>query len=450
GRFVRHAGLASLPPGDYFGVAVGDYDRDGYPDVYLSALSGGRLLHNEGGRRFRDVTQAAGVAEPGRWSSAVTWADLDRDGLLDLVVGHYVRYEVERRVLCQRHGIEFECPQSFPPDVPAAYRNLGDGRFADMTATWGLDRSGGRTLGIVTADLDGDGQVELVLANDMAPGDLFVRQGEAFENQGVASGTAYSRGRLRSGMGVDVGDFDRDGRLDIVEMSFAWQGASLLRNIQGLLYRDVAFPTGVGEGTRRYVGFGSLFVDLDNDGWLDLFITNGQVYKNAEQLFPGTTFAEPSVLLYNHRGRYVDLSDRLVGRAREPIVGRGLAAGDYDRDGRLDLLVVDQMGQVQLLRNETHPVGHWLSVRLRDRAGVDVQGAQVWITIGSERRVAVAHNDGSYVSASEPRVHLGLGTARGVDELSVRWPSGRWERFGPLPADRRVDLREGEGQGGEP
>lgn len=452
GRFQRiDAGLDRLRPAPYVGVAVGDYDRDGYPDLMLTAFRGGTLLHNEKGRALRDVTREAGLsATLSGWSTAASFADLDRDGLLDLIVARYIDYDPARRIMCVRNGTDNECgPVAYTPQKPLVYRNLGGGRFREVGKEWGFDASAGRTLAVVAADLDLDGQPEVVMANDLSPGDLFVRRPAEvrFENQGVASGTAFNRlGQLRGGMGVDVGDYDQDGMLEIVEMGFSYQGANLFHRIGPHVYKDLASDKGVKVATFPWVSFGSLFLDLDNDGWLDLFITNGHIYKESPAAY-NSPFLQPLVLLYNYRGTFYNLPAKLTGRAAEPMLGRGLAAADYDQDGRLDLLVVDDSGHVVLLHNETRPAGHYLSLRLLDRHGQDAYGATLLAQVGGRTRVASCHADGSYISSSEPRIHLGLGAAAAPEvPVAVQWLSGRRERFGPLAADRRVELREGTGR----
>jgi hypothetical protein len=448
GRFAAFdGGLERLPQAMYHGVAAGDVDNDGYPDLFISAFQGGVLLHNERGRGFRDITREQGLVGLTDWSTGASFADLDRDGRLDLILGSYVRYDRRHRVMCQTRGIPHECgPQFYSPQTPRVFRNTGR-RLEDVTRAWGFDRSGGRNLGVVAVDLDEDGQLEVAFANDMSPGDLFVRKGARYENQGVVSGTAYRRdGTAHAGMGIDVGDYDRDARQDVVVTAFNWHGASLYRNAWGLIYKDEAYAAGVGAATWQYVGFGSLFVDLDNDTWLDLFIVNGHVFEEAAGIFPGLSFEEPSVLLYNHEGRFYEASSKLEGAAAAPILGRGLARGDYDNDGRIDLLVVNEQGQVQLLHNESSSRDHWLSIRLKDRNGRDGYGATVRAEVDGRVLVASCHADGSFLSASDPRIHLGLGRATGVSSLTVQWVSGRRERFGPLEVDRRIELVEGTGR----
>ncbi len=450
GRFARvAAGLENLPKLQYMGVGVGDYDRDGFPDVFLSAYHGGVLLHNEHGQHLRDVTHNVGIDVHNGWTSAVAFADLDRDGWPDLIVGHFLVYERSKMRMCQRNGISFDCgPPAYAGERPQVFRNLG-GRFQDMTHAWGFDASSGKNLAVSAVDLDGDGQVEVIMANDSAPGDLFRRKGDRFEDQGIASGTAFSPvGAIRAGMGVTVADFDHDGKLDLAMSDREYTGASLFHNIGKLLYKDVAGESGVKAATFPLVGWGILFADLENNGWPDLLVANGNINPDSQQAL-NQPFKQPLVLLYNREGKFFNLTGKLEGRAARPIMGRGMCLADYDHDGKLDVLVVDNVGTVMLLHNESPKTGHYLSVRLRDQEGESFgegTGATVFAEVGGQERVFPVAAGDSYISASESRVHIGLGTATLVPLLTVQWPSGRRERFGPFPADQRIEIREGTGK----
>ncbi len=450
GRFARiSAGLNDLPKLNYLGIGVGDYDRDGFPDVFLSGYRGGVLLHNEHGKRLRDVTREAGIDVHGGWTSAVTFADLDRDGWPDLIVGHYLRFDPNRRRMCQRNGLSFDCgPGAYAGDQPQVFRNVR-GHFQDLTKAWGFDASSGKNLGVTAVDLDGDGQVEVVFTNDLAPGNLFVRHGDRFEDQGIASGTAFNRqGLLRFGMGVTVADFDGDGKLDMAMTDFEYRGVSLFRNLGNLVFKDVSGERGVKAATYPWVGFGILFADLNNDGWLDLLVANGHILSNSEEVF-GTPYREPLQLLYNKQGQFSSMPDTLQGKAALRIVGRGMCMADYDHDGRLDILVVNDEGAPLLLHNESMSGNHYLSVRLRDRQGPtygEGQGATIFAEIAGKTHVVPCPAGGSYSSVSDSRIHVGLGLATEVSALTVQWPSGRRERFGPYSADGRIEIREGTGQ----
>ncbi len=458
GRFLKTAiGLADLPEISYMGVAVGDYDRDGFPDVFLSAFHGGVLLHNEHGKRLREVNQAAGIDVHAGWTSAVTFADLDHDGWPDLLVGHYLDYDRKKHKICQARGVDIECgPLAYGAEKPQVFRNLGGGHFQDFTKPWGFDSSSGKNLGVLVADLNGDGQVEVIFANDQAPGDLFVRKGPGFENRGVTSGTAFNRlGVVRAGMGIDVADYDHDGRLDLAFTGFIYQGANLLHNIGPLQYKDAAGDRGIKVATFPYVGFGILFADVDNDGWPELIMANGHVDAKAKEAFD-SELKQPLQIMYNQEGMFYDISKKLDEKTAH-ILGRGLAAADYDHDGRVDLLVVDGDGATLLLHNETEHPGHYLSIGLKEQpdpvgspgrslaTGVGI-GATITARIGGQSRVFALVAGGTYLSVSESRVHMGLGKETSVPEVVVGWPSGRHERFGPFSADQRIEVQEGTGQ----
>ena len=435
--------------GHFLGCAVGDYDNDGYDDVYVSGWHTGLLLHNEGGKGFRDVTQQAGLT-PQLWGTSAAFADVDNDGRLDLYVGGYVDYDpnLPKKYLhlCQYGHVFAACsPDPFRVVPGVLYHNEGNGRFRDVSEAWGVRQAHGATLGVAFADYDGTGRPSLEVANDGKPGDLFQNLGGRFQNVGRKSGTSESEGRPYSGMGVDWGDYDNDGRLDLSIGTFETQQKCVYRNLGAGVFEETSTRLGVTSNAYPYVTFGVKWLDYNNDGWLDLLIANGHVEDNVAQIEKTATYRQPTQLFENVRGKRLTEVSRQAGPALgAPIVGRGIAIGDFDNDGRVDALIVDSEGAPLLLHNQTRHAGHWLSLKLvgvqSNRDGI---GAFVTVTAGGLTQTRLCHTDGSYLSASDVRVHVGLGKAARASRLTVRWPSGHTDAFSDVRADRQILLREG-------
>ncbi len=450
GRFtdVTHeTGLDGLS-GHFLGCAVGDYDNDGFDDIYLTAYRGGVLLHNERGRGFRDVTKASGLtAQP--WATSAAFFDADGDGRLDLYVGDYVDFGPHTNPqLCNSQGLATGCgPTDYRALRGALFRNLGGGRFADVTTAWGLDKAQGRTLGVAAAPFGPDFRPTLAIANDETPGDLFVLQGARSRDIGMAAGMALSGSEKYGGMGIDWGDYDNDGRLDLVIATYQNQSKLVLRNVGDLFEMQETGRLGM-FSSLQYVAFGVKWLDFDNDGWLDLMFANGHTLDNADQVMAfgvvmNPTYRQPIILYQNRGGKYFgDVSNRLAGGAERSIVGRGLAIGDFDNDGRIDALVVDAEGKPLLLHNVEPHAGHWLELKLRGtRSNRDGIGALVTVTASKQRLTRLCTTGGSYLSASDRRVHVGLGKAT-TATVSIRWPSGITRNYGRITADKIVSLQE--------
>ena len=447
---TRETGLDACQ-GHFLGCAVADYDNDGFEDIYISGYHTGLLLHNEAGRRFRDVTGQAGL-KPQPWGTSCAWADIDGTGHLSLYVCNYVEFGPDTKpqlcsVMVGNRAVPLACdPQTYPGLRGVLYQAMGNGRFADATKTRGLDQSAGNGLGAAFADVDGSGHAGLAVANDEKPGDLFQNTGKGrWRNIGTLSGTAFdSNGAAHGGMGMDWGDADNDGRQDLLVCTFEGQVKNLYHNQGDGLFQDVSAATGLNHYLRHAVSFGCKFLDVDNDGWLDILIANGHTYDNVADVLPLRRYQQPTQLLYNIEGtRFTEISrsaglDRLL-----PIVGRGLAAGDYDNDGRVDALVVDSEGRPQLLHNESVSGGHWLLLKLiGTKSNRDGYGAVVTIESGGRTQTRVCHADGSYLSSSDARVHVGLGNAA-TATITVRWPSGGSVIYRNVAADQLLHLREG-------
>jgi hypothetical protein len=450
GRFtdVTAATGINAVSGDLRGCAVGDYDNDGFPDVYLSAYRGGALLRNRQGKRFEDVTRWAGLA-PQPWGSSCAFGDVDDDGRLDLYVGNYVKFGPNSTQLCNVNGHWTACaPQNYDAEKGVLYRNRGDGTFQDATRAWGADSVTGKALGIAFADYNGSGRLSLAIANDEVAGDLLRNRGNKFENIGPASGTAYaSTGKPHAGMGIDWGDYDNDGRIDLAVATFAGENKAVFQNEGDDLFTDRSGPLGVADAAYPYVTFGLKWLDADNDGWLDLLIANGHTMDNITDYEKGRVYRQPTQFFRNEEQgqRLADRSSQTGPDLQKPIVGRGLAVGDYDNDGRVDAIIVDSEGAALLLHNETVPAGHYLSLTLtgapsnRDALGAT---ALVETTGGDPKQTRLCRTDGSYLSASDRRVHVGLGAATSAT-VTIKWPSGRTDVYKNVPADRQVRLREG-------
>ncbi len=445
---VTHAmGLDKLH-GHFLGCAVGDYDNDGYDDLYISGYRTGLLLHNEHGTGFRDVTQQAGL-KPQPWGTSAAFADIDNDGKLDLYVGDYVQFDPKTsKRFCPKNSLPVACPpQEYLPEHGVLYHNEGNGKFRDCTNQWDTQASSGKTLGVAFADYNGSGRPSLYLANDTMPGDLFQNIGKNYRDIGRQSGTAFGASFLsHAGMGTDWADYDNDGRLDLFTAAFQGEPKTVFHNEGDNIFQERSSSVLIALPTQPYVAFGAKWLDFDNDGWLDLMIANGHVYDNVASFNKTATYREPTQLFRNDHGRiFVDLTDRAGPDLPRPIVGRGLAIGDFDNDGRMDALVVDSEGAPLLLHNESAPVGHWLSLKLvGTRSNRDGIGAMVTVTAGGLTQKRFCHTDGSYLSASDVRVHLGLGKAAFVLKMSVKWPSGHVDVFSHVRANQHLRLREGD------
>jgi enediyne biosynthesis protein E4 len=443
-------GLAALPGGYGHGVAVGDYNNDGHPDLFVTRWRSYALYRNRGNGTFDDATDLAGLSGPRDWPTSAAFGDLDGDGDLDLYVGHYTDWDPERTAPCPhpsdpaRHG--YCVPRGLGAMPDHIFRNDG-GRFVDVSARAGVrsaDRDG-RGLGVVIADLDGDGRSDIYVANDMTANFLFHNRGDfLFEEVGESAGVAAGGdGGYRAGMGIACGDTNGDGRPELAVTNFYGESTSLFANLGGGLFGDRTAASGLAAPTRYVLGFGASFLDADNDGRLDLAQANGHVNDNR----PAVPYAMPAQLfLGDGFGRFVDVS-RQAGEAWQvPHVGRGLAVGDLDNDGRLDVLVTADRENLVYLHNRG-PAGHFIVLGLEGKtpgSNRDAVGARVTLTAGSHRQVAERIGGGSYLSACDNRLHFGLGAETDIDDLEVRWPSGHIDHFRGLAVDTGYRLREGQ------
>ncbi len=433
------------------GVAVGDYDNDGDPDLYLTGLSGGALYRNEGGR-FSDVTAASGSGSDG-WGTSATFLDYDRDGDLDLFVARYIDFTVAGNKKCfDAVGARDYCLPAVYRAVPdRLYRNEGGGRFSDVTEAAGILKADGPGLGVVAADFDADGWIDLYVTNDGAPNQLWINRGDGrFEDQGLVSGTAYNAEGLPEGsMGIAAADFDGDSDEDLFVTNLPRETSTLYLNQGKGLFQDATDAWGLGLPSATRTGFGTQFFDYDNDGWLDLFVANGAVTIVEKLRGSAYPFQERNQLFKNPgRAPFRETSEEAGPALALSEVSRGAAFGDIDNDGDVDVLVTNNNGPVRLLLNDAGSRDHWLQVRLRGTGdNADGIGAKVGVVrAGAPTLWRRAHTDGSYLSASDPRIHFGLGEDTDVEAVLVEWPSGRREAWLRPGFDRLLTLRQGTGQ----
>lgn len=430
------------------GAAVGDYDNDGWDDLYITGVGGNRLFQNRAGKRFEDVTETAGVADRG-WSSSAAWVDYDCDGRLDLFVCHYVKWSPASDIFCGVRFKEYCQPQEYTGEASRLFHNEGNGRFRDVSRQAGVEAGPGKALGVCVADVNGDSFPDLIVADDLVPNRLFInnRNGTFTEAAGAAGIAVDDAGRAHSGMGVDAA-FDTAGSsLAIAIGNFNLEGMDLWRG-SGALFHSVNRAAGVYAPTYPYVTFGVLFADFDDDGYPDLFAANGHILDTVQLSNPGQTYAQPAVVFRNiGDGTYRDVSASAGPGVTAPMVGRGLAEADVDGDGRVDLVEIANTGPPRLLMNRSPTHNHWLKVRLAGRSSNrDGYGCLVEVRAGGRVQRAFAGRAGSYLSCSDRTVHFGLGAASVAEAVSVVWPGGRKETWGPVPADRLVVLTEGTGR----
>jgi hypothetical protein len=447
--------LKASVPGDAYGmgVAVGDYDGDGFPDLYVTQYPRSILYHNNRNGTFTDVTAKAGVAAPG-WATSAVWFDYDNDGRLDLFVCRFVDYSKDKLKFCGDllSGERRYCiPTIYDPMPCWLFHNNGDGTFTDVSQEAGVARPRAKAWGAVAADINNDGNMDLYVTNDTVANFLFANRGKGkFEEIGLLAGVGVSAfGKPRSGMGVDAADYDQDGWIDLFEANVDQEMYSLYHNDKSEAFSDVALPTGIGAATRLTSGWGLKFFDYDNDGDLDLLLCNGHPDDKVDQRVPGVKFLEPMLLFHNSGKGFENVSLKSGSIFAQPLAARGMALGDFDNDGSVDVLIAQNNAPPILLCNHAGRQNHWLGVRLiGKKANIDAVGAKVTYQSGELKRHQFKVGGGSYLSSHDPRMVLGLGKRTKVDWLEVSWPqpSGKCERLTDLPVDRYITIVEGQGK----
>jgi len=450
---TREAGLAVTCYG--LGITVGDYDNDGHPDLYLNSFGTNLLFHNNGDGTFADVTQKAGVADNDHVGAGTCFLDMDGDGDLDLFVSHYVRFTYETHRVARFNGYPaYVGPLDYPTTSNRLYRNNGDGTFTDVSMESGIDAHKGAGMGMVCGDFDQDGDTDIFVGNDETGNFLFVNDGQGrFQETGLVSGVAYDfNGKAHGTMGVECGDYDRDGWLDVFVTSYQQETAILFRNLGNGLFEDVTRGTGAGDGTLALVTWGCGMLDLDNDGDRDLFIAAGHLHDNVERFDTTTTYHERNLVQKNlGNGRFTNVTDRCGDGLAVKLSSRGAAFDDLDNDGDIDVVILNSRREPTILRNDSVPGNHWLQLQLRGvKTNRDGVGARVTVTAGDLKLVDEVHSGRSYQSHYGSRLHFGLSKADRVDRVEVRWVGGSTEVIQGISVDRLLIVTEGTGKAEQP
>ena len=456
------------------GVCIGDYDNDGFEDLFITYWGQNVLYHNNGDGTFTDVSEKSGLAGTRtRWGTGCAFLDYDRDGHLDLFVANYIDLDLKTAPLpeagpCLYKGVLVACgPPGLPGGKNILYHNTGNGTFTDVSEKAGILKTNGTySLGVLTGDFDNDGWPDIYVANDSQPSAFYKNNHDGtFTDNGITAGCAYSQdGKPQAGMGATAADYDGDGWLDIFKTNFSEDTSTLYHNTANAVFDDVTFSVGIGTNT-RWLGWGCGFVDIDNDGWPDIFVSNGHIYPEIDRLALDIRYHQRKIVYHNlGNGRFEDVSQQMGEGVLAPVSARGCAFGDFDNDGDVDIVINAVNGHPELLRCDPTQVGvsvsslaksaagasparnHWIKIRTigtkSNRSGI---GARIQCVTGNHRQIDEVRSGGSYASQSDLRVHFGLGAAAKVDHLEVRWPSGQVDPLENVPADQVVYVQEGKG-----
>jgi len=434
------------------GVAVGDFDNDGYPDLYVTGYGSAVLYHNNGDGTFTDVTRRAGVADLGQWSTSAGWFDYDKDGWLDLLVTNYIEWSPKNNIWCGEHrpGYRSYChPGNYRGQKSKLFHNNHDGTFTDVSDASGVGKPESKGMGVVLADLNNDGWTDIAIANDSWPNFLFFNKHDGtFEDASFVSGMAASEdGRYEAGMGIDAADVDRDGWMDIYITHLDFELNRLYRNNHNGSFDDYTFPSGIGNKAMGLSGVSMKFMDYDNDGWPDILQANGAMLDNVHLYHSEVSYKEPLLMFRNlGKGQFDKVSDLLGPDFVRPIAGRGLATADFDNDGDVDIAVNVRGDYPVILRNDGGNANHWLEVLLvGTRSNRDGNGASLKLTTEGFVEVEQLKGGMGYMSASDPRIHFGLGKRSRIESLVITWPSGQVDKLTDLPLDKIIAVKEGSG-----
>ena len=456
GTFTDVTEKAGLVGGKEFGMgcAVGDFDNDGYPDLLVTAYGKCTLYKNNGNGTFTDVTPKSNLAGAPNWTTSAVWFDYDNDGKLDLFLCSFVEFSLKSNIYCgdNKLGRRFYCiPRVFKPTPSALFHNNGDGTFTEVSRGTDIQKSLGKALGVVATDINGDGLMDLFVANDTVQNFLFANRGKGqWEEIGLSAEVGFSaNGTPRSGMGVDATDLDMDGKQDLFVANVDQEMFSLYKNDGNEFFSDVASFHGVAQATRLLSGWGLKFFDYDNDGSVDLILANGHPDDMVENYSQQVKYKEPLLLFHNSGGKLANVSAQSGPVFSKYFAARGLTVGDYTNDGRLDVVIGNNGDAPVLLKNNAGEGNHWLGLKLQGTAcNRDAIGATITWSAGGTKRLRMKTGGGSYLSSHDPREVLGLGPATAVEFVEIKWPqpSGRVERFTDLPIDRYVTVVEGKGK----
>src|SRR5271169_3373413 len=434
------------------GVAVADYDNDGFPDMYVTGYGRAILYHNNGDGTFTDVTAKAGVADEGGWSTSAGWFDYDKDGWLDLVVTNYIDWSPKNNLWCGERapGYRSYCnPGNYKGQKTKLYHNNHDGTFTNVSDKSGVGLPESEGMGVVLADFDNDGWPDIAIANDTWPNFLFLNNHDGtFKDVSLISGLAASEdGGYEAGMGIDAADVDGDGLLDVYITHLDFELNRLYHNNGDGTFTDSTYSSGIGAKARLLSGIAAKFIDYDNDGWIDILQLNGAMVDNVALYHSEVSYKEPLLMFRNlGKGQFEKVSDSLGPDFVRPIVGRGLATADFDNDGDIDIVTNNGGDFPSLLRNDGGNANHWLTVFLiGTKSNRDGTGASLKLTSGGETHVEQAKGGMGYMSASDPRIHFGLAKNTKIESLEITWPSGQVDRLSNVPIDQIIAVQEGKG-----
>ena len=442
GKFIDVTSKASVGDTGYgLGCCTGDYNNDGYVDLYVTNYGPNILYKNNGDGTFSAVTDESGVGG-NQLSSGCAFIDYDVDGYLDLYVVNYVQFDTNENPICTRKGIQTYCtPETLDAEADILYRNNGDGTFTDVTKKAGITSSPGKGLGIVCGDVDNDGDVDIFVANDTTPNQLYLNNGNAtFSENALFAGVALSEdGRAFSGMGVNFGDYDNDGFMDIIITNFQDQVNNLYHNTQNGFFNDVSFTTGIGEKSLPYLAWGVDFVDFNNDGWQDIFVANGHLDDNIAKIDPVGTYEQPNQIYWNNQDNSFNESQISMS----PSSSRGSAFGDIDNDGDVDIVIANIKDTPNVLRNDGGNSQNWVTIKLvGSHCSRDAFGARVTLTIGELTQIREVRSGSGYLSQNDTRLHFGLAEAERIDSISVRWVCGKTEKLKNVHVNQFLVIKE--------